>query len=177
MLGCRIAAVTAGALLFASNPALAQNALPVWNLKIVSDSASPAGPTVSGRRLAVLVIDKSRSMRGKDNEDGGSGEPRWNTAKGTVGQLPWSSRTIVFPPMPAAPRFGAGCVRWIGPGAWRKRCRIRCRRCRNESEAGGGGFWGNPQPIFQLQFSRESTRFQRLFRMKTQAPLHRSGWG
>ena len=87
MLGCRIAAVTAGALLFASNPALAQNALPVWNLKIVSDSASPAGPTVSGRRLAVLVIDKSRSMRGKDNEDGGSGEPRWNTAKGKVGQL------------------------------------------------------------------------------------------
>lgn len=87
ILGCRIAAVTAGALLFASNPALAQNALPVWNLKIVSDSASAAGPTVSGRRLAVLVIDKSISMRTKDNEDGGSGEPRWNTAKGKVGQL------------------------------------------------------------------------------------------
>ena len=89
MLGCRIAAVTAGALLFASTPALAQTALPVqpplpvWNLKIVSDSASPAGPTVSGRRLAVLVIDKSRSM---DGDDGGS-EKRWVTAKGKVMQL------------------------------------------------------------------------------------------
>jgi len=41
-------------------------------------------------------------------------------------QSPSASRSSSFPRTPAAPCFGAGCARWTGASAWRRRCRIRC---------------------------------------------------